>query len=187
MDQSLLDLLLIALTCVALANLVLTLRLVSVVRVNTDNPPFHVEIAASLPGFHGKAWYDGRLVSSAKMYGQAAVLVFLSAGCEKCLGRIPELKRLNLLMIQSDIPLWIIAVDSSRRIARHVEKYGLARNVLELAPYTRRSLNPNATSPFYVFIDHEGAVQARNIIGDENWKAFVEQINDRHSNPALEL
>ena len=37
-------------------------------------------------------------------------------------------------------------------------------------------LNPQETSPFYVFLDQRLSVQACNGAGDENWLSFIEQI-----------
>ncbi|MNN93726.1 hypothetical protein D3C81_2122260 [compost metagenome] len=40
-----------------------------------------------------------------------------------------------------------------------------------------RRVNPLMSSPSYVFVNHEGTVEAAGLIGDEDWLALAEQLN----------
>jgi hypothetical protein len=178
MDPSLNEIVLLGISVSVAFNLFLTLRLIAIVNTRSVQVPFAVTIGEPIPGFEGKVFSDGRRMMSGELIGQAAVLVFLAAGCTKCLTKLPELQQINHSMQRLGMPLWIVGVDSARGIARHLKSSELLPNLLVLDPATRRSLNPHNASPFYVFIDHEGAAQARSLIGDENWQIFVEQLNE---------
>jgi hypothetical protein len=178
MDPPLVEIVLLVVSVAVAFNLFLTLRLVTIVGAGKLPAPFSVVIGEPLPGFHGKAFSDGRPMNSADLIGQAAVIVFLSSGCHKCLARIPELREINPAMQRAGIPLWIIGVDSTRRVARRLKGSDLLQNYLIVDPPTRRGLNPSNAAPFYIFVDHQGIAQARSFIGDENWQLFVEQLND---------
>lgn len=181
MDSSLVGIVLLALSFSVALNLFLTFRLIAIVGSGKIPPPFSIAIGEPLPGFEGRVFSDGRLVTSGELLGQAAVLVFLSSGCHKCLTRIPELQQISQPMQRLGIPLWIIGTDSARRVARHLKGSALLRNILDLDPPTRRGLNPSHAAPLYIFVDHRGVVQARDFIGDENWLLFVEQLQEDRS------
>jgi hypothetical protein len=177
MDASLIETIIFALSISVVFNLFLTIRLVAIVGSGKIPPPFSVVIGEPLPTFEGKMFVDGRLMTSVEWLGQAAVLVFLSASCPKCMSRLPELCEINRAMQRAGVPLWMIGVDSTRRVARHLRGSELLQNFLVLDPSTRRGLNPNHAAPFYIFVDHQGIAQDRGFIGDENWQLFVEQLH----------
>ena len=39
-------------------------------------------------------------------------------------------------------------------------------------------LNPHQQSPAYLFVDQQGQLQAAGLIDDDNWLAFVAQLQD---------
>lgn len=178
MDPSLIEVVLFALSISVAFNLLLTVRLVAIVGSGKIPPPFSVVIGEPLPVFEGKVFADGRLVTSVDLLGQAAVFVFLSAGCPKCMSRLPELREVSRAMRRIGVPLWIIGIDSTRLVARHLRGSELLQNFLVVDPPTRRGLNPNNAAPFYIFVDHQGIAKDRSFIGDENWQLFVEQLNE---------
>jgi hypothetical protein len=178
LDSSLTQIVLLALSFSVAFNLFLTLRLIAIVGAGRARLPFSVVIGERLPNFHGKVYSNGRLMTSGELLGQAAVLVFLSAGCDKCMARIPELKQISHAMERLGVPLWVIAVDSTRNIARHLEDSVLLQKILVLDLLTRQALNPGSAAPFYIFVDHGGTVQARDLIGDENWLLFTRQLHE---------
>ena len=40
-----------------------------------------------------------------------------------------------------------------------------------------RKLNPTMSSPSYLFVNHEGIIEAAGLIGDEDWLALVDQLH----------
>jgi peroxiredoxin len=166
---------------VALAmNLFLTLRLVAIRRLEFGSMQRHftVPIGVPIPKFQGRVPVDGRWISSKELIGQAVVLVFLSPVCEKCLGRIPELRQISPGARRLGISFWVIGVESPRRLSKVLKDSDLLGRQLLLDSNTRRLLNPQSAAPFYLFIDDRGNAQASDLVGDENWSLFADQLRE---------
>ena len=74
------------------------------------------------------------------------------------------------------LALWIIGMDSQRRMKRWLQRSALLEHLLLMQSKPRRQLNPTSGSPFYIFIDHRQIVQASGFLGDADWQSFVEQM-----------
>lgn len=186
LDSTLLGTLVVVLTVLVAFNLFLSLRLTTLVNALAQaRLPDTVPIGAPLPRFRGRALLDGRrIVADTFQDGQAAVLVFLSPGCEACRHRLPELARMQSLMEEAGVVLWVIAQGSQGRLREYFDAAGLLPRVVRVDRSSLRRLNPKFSAPFYIFVDAEGIVQASSLIGDENWLGFREQIGDQA--PAIE-
>jgi thiol-disulfide isomerase/thioredoxin len=147
-------------------------------RSGPAEPPFTLPMGQVVPAFEGRARADGRRVTSAELAGQAAVLLFLSSGCPKCRGTLPELQRLLPAIRGAGISLWLVPADSRHDIAPLLEGSALLAHVLDLEPAVRERLNPRRAAPFYLFIDHQLVAVASGHIGDDDWNSFVEQMNE---------
>ncbi|MBL8261280.1 MAG: redoxin domain-containing protein [Xanthomonadaceae bacterium] len=180
LDSTLLGTLVIALTALVAFNLFLSLRLTRLVNALAQaRLPDTVPIGAPLPRFQGTL-LDGRSIGAGAFPdGQAAVLVFLSAGCQACQQRLPELARMLPLMEESGVALWVVAQGRQRDLHAYFETTGLLHRLVRVDRRSLRRLNPKFSAPFYVFVDADGIVQASNLIGDENWLSFREQIGDK--------
>ncbi len=180
LDSTLLSLLVIALAVLVAFNLLLSLRLTSLVGALANaRLPDTVPIGVPLPRFHARALDDGRRVDADTLLAdQAAVLVFLSPGCKSCLARLPELQRMRPLMEEADVALWVIASGPKRRLRAYFEPTGLLPQVLRVNDRNMRQLNPKYSAPSYIFVDPMRMVQASNLIDDENWLSFRTQIGD---------
>lgn len=132
----------------------------------------------ALPAFEGRARADGRRVTSAELEGQAAVLLFMSSGCPKCRGKVPELQQLLPAIRSAGISLWIVPADAKHDISLLLEGSALLEHVLVLETTGLTLLNPRRATPFYLFIDHRMAVVARGQMGDEDWQSFVAQMEE---------
>jgi hypothetical protein len=108
--------------------------------------------------------------------GRAAVIVFLSATCKTCNEKLPQLERLRTPMQAENVALWIIGMDSQRRMKRWLARSPLITHLLLMQSQPRRRLNPASGSPFYIFVDHRQVVQASGFLGDADWQSFVEQM-----------
>ncbi|WP_375771509.1 redoxin domain-containing protein [Archangium gephyra] len=147
-------------------------------RSGSAEPPPPLPIGQVVPAFEGRARVDGRRITSAELAGQAAVLLFLSSGCPKCRGTVPELLRMLPAIRGAGVSLWIVPADSTHDIAPLLEGSALLEHVLVLEPAVRERLNPRRAAPFYLFIDHQLVAVASGPIGDDDWKSFVEQMKE---------
>ncbi|HVG60565.1 MAG TPA: MauE/DoxX family redox-associated membrane protein [Hyalangium sp.] len=147
-------------------------------RSGAVEPPFTLPLGQIVPAFEGRARVDGRHVTSAELAGQAAVLLFLSSGCPKCRGTVPELVQILPSIHRAGVGLWIVPADSRHDISPLLEGSALLDHVIFLEPAARDRLNPRHAAPFYIFIDHQMVVLASGQIGDDDWKSFVDQMKE---------
>lgn len=180
LDSTLLSLLVVALAVLAAINLFLSLRLTTLVGALAHaRLPDTVPIGAALPDFRARALNDGRRVDADTLLAErAAVLVFLSPGCKSCLERLPELRRMQPLMEEAGVALWVIGNGRERRLRAYFESTGLLSRALRVSDSDMRMLNPKYSAPFYIFVDATRVVQASDLIGDANWLSFRDQIGD---------
>ncbi len=180
LDPQLLGLLVVVLAVLVAFNLFLSLWLVGLVdTLARARLPDTVPIGEPLPGIRARRLLDGqRIRSDALLDGQAAVLVFLSPGCKACLQRRPELERMLPRMDAAGVALWIIGHGRERRLRDYYASTGLSLRVLRVSDRDLRRVNPKYSAPFYIFVGADGVVQASDLIGDDNWLSFREQIGD---------
>jgi hypothetical protein len=153
-------------------------RISSLLRLEPAAPPFTLPLGQTVPAFEGQARADGRRVTSAELAGQAAVVLFLSSGCPKCRGTVPELLRILPAIHSAGIGLWIIPADSRHDISPLLEGSALLAHVVAVEPAVRNRLNPRRAAPFYIFIDHHMTALASGLAGDDDWKSFVDQLKE---------
>nr|WP_255522886.1 redoxin domain-containing protein [Rugamonas sp. CCM 8940] len=110
--------------------------------------------------------------------GQPTVLLFLSSKCAKCRGKLAEIAALAPAANGAGVDLWLVSTESGWRLRRFLAGSGLERITLRVAAKAYRRLNPQLSSPAYLFIDEHGALQAGGLVGDEDWFSFVEQMRD---------
>lgn len=177
MDPDLLVLVLIAVTFASALNLWLTFRLSARIR-EMAAPPFTVPLGQPVPPFEGTAPAQSRTIRSSDLAGQPVVLVFLSPGCEACAGRIGELVEILPGADQLGVSLWIVPADDVHDLGRLVDGTPLAERVLILDSANRLRLNPLRAAPFFLFIDEALIALASNSVGDDDWRAFVEQMRE---------
>ncbi|HEX8468261.1 MAG TPA: redoxin domain-containing protein [Allosphingosinicella sp.] len=177
MDSDLLVLVLIAVTFASALNLWLTFRLSARIR-EMAAPAFTVPLGEPVPSFEGTAPAQSRTIRSSDLVGQPAVLVFLSPGCKACADRIAELVAILPGTEQLGVMLWIVPADDVHDIGRLVAGTPLAEHVLILDAANRLRLNPLRNAPFFLFIDEALIARASNTVGDEDWRAFVQQMRE---------
>jgi hypothetical protein len=176
MDDSLIRIALIVLTLAAGLNLFLTLRLAAIVRPDLWAAPLTVPIGEPVPPFEGRRRSDGASLVSADLAGRPIVLAFLSPACPACAGAAAALAAALPAIEETGIALWIVPADAAHDIALLPGAAPLLGHVLELDGPSRRRLNPRRQAPFYLFLDERLIVQASNLIGDEDWQAFLAQM-----------
>ena len=147
-------------------------------RSETSEAPFTLPLGQVIPAFEGRARADGRRVTSSELEGQAAILLFLSSGCPKCRGKVPELVQILPSIHRAGVGLWIVPADSRHDISPLLEGSALLDHVIFLEPAVRDQLNPRRAAPFYLFIDHRMVALASGQIGDDDWTSFVDQMKE---------
>lgn len=108
--------------------------------------------------------------------GQACAVLFLSSKCDKCRARLPEVASLLPGAAAAGLALRIASLDPAFRVRRFLAGTPLAATVYQLRTEDYKSLNPLLASPAYLFVNHEGDIEAAGLIGDENWQSLAEQL-----------
>ena len=158
-------------------NLIITFRLVATVkylRIESNNPE------PLLPGtligeFEGQGLEDHSKISST-VIDSALVLLFLSAKCDKCKSKLPQIEGLIRSANGSGVLLRLLTNEPTRRFKKFLSSSELIKSSLSVDDATYDALNPQGASPYYLFVDDERVIQAAGFIGDENWLSFCEQI-----------
>ncbi|MEM9384559.1 MAG: redoxin domain-containing protein [Pseudomonadota bacterium] len=169
-------LLIVLIPAVAL-NLWLTLRLSARLRQTlAREAPLTCTIDAPVPAFSGSLLEGGTAVDASTLAGQANVLVFLSSACGDCRSKLPVLEDLLEPMSEHGVRLWLISQEPPARLRKFIQRPVLRECLVRVDRRGYQRLNPRYAAPFYLFVDDSQVVRAGNFIGDENWRAFVEQI-----------
>lgn len=187
--QSLLELMVFVLLVAVCINFWMTLRIARIVREAPEpqDLPFTTDIGRPAPAWQGTRLATGDGFSSGATIGRPTVLVFLSSGCVDCRKRLPELVAMQPAVRQAGIELLVVGMESERRLRAFVGGTPLLEHVVVIDRKARSLLNPRNSSPFYLFIDDEGIVQASNFIGDRNWEVFVDQMHEYDPAPSSEV
>lgn len=168
---------LVFLTLAVAVNTFLMVRMAAVLRNLVPAPQrLALPIGEVLPAVEARRATTGQHVSTAEITGRAAVIVFLSASCKACNEKLPQLEQLRTPMHAENVALWIVGMDSQRRMKRWLDQSPLIEHLLSMQPKPRRQLNPTSGSPFYIFVDHRLIVQASGFLGDADWQSFLEQM-----------
>lgn len=108
--------------------------------------------------------------------GRARALLFLSSQCPKCRAKVPGIAALAGLADDAGVALWIVSDEPRWRLSSLLRGTALAARTLRLAGADYRCLNPLRASPAYLFVNHEGTIDAAGLIGDADWRAFERQL-----------
>lgn len=112
--------------------------------------------------------------------GQPAVLLFLSSACPKCRHKLPEIARLAPLARDAGVALWLVSLEPAWRLRRFLHAAALEASTVRVAAADYEMLNPLMSSPSYLFISAAGTLDARGMIGDDDWRSFCEQMDEVH-------
>lgn len=163
-------------------NLALTFRLLAAVRALADGPPVPLSAGMPLPPIEGRVLpgrlLPGRAVVALPPAGQPAVLLFLSSRCPKCRAKLPEIAGLLAPAQAAGVAVWLVSHEPSWRLRRFLRASPLAAVAVRVARASYRQLNVRYASPSYLFIGHDGMVQAQGMIGDDDWMSFCAQMDD---------
>lgn len=129
-----------------------------------------------LPAVHAKPLTGGARFQPGAA-GQAAVLLFLASRCPKCQEKLAGIEELLPLARNAGLALWLLSEEPARRLRAFLPSSLLRQAAARLALRDYRRINPLMSSPSYLFVNHEGGVEAAGLIGDDDWLALVAQLH----------
>lgn len=180
MDHQLIEVILGVLILSVALNLLLTFRIFSVLKEipMPDTSQVFLEAGDLLPDFRGQTLIEKNEVLSNHLDKQPMVMVFVAPGCPKCKSKLPEIKQMLPSMQQVGVQFWLVGMGGRWTVKRFLKGSGLTDKALLIDAEHRKKLNPNRSSPFYMFVDENSVLQASGLLGDENWLNFVEQMRE---------
>lgn len=120
----------------------------------------------------------GRMRTHLPADGMPTVLLFLSSTCPKCRQKLPEIASFLPHLDDAGLRLWLVSREPRWRLRRFLRDSALAPHALCVNMSHFKALNPTLSSPFYLFVDERGRLQAGGMIGDENWQGFRQQMQE---------
>jgi hypothetical protein len=111
--------------------------------------------------------------------GQACALVFLTSKCDKCRARVPQVAALLSPAAHAGLTLRVVSVEPAFRLRRFLAGTPLLDAVWQARLDDYKTLNPRLAAPAYLFVNHEGVIEAAGLIGDENWLGLTEQLTEQ--------
>jgi hypothetical protein len=155
-------------------NLHLSLAVLRRQRMERDVP------AAPAPGDQLPQMAARRLGSLARQPlapdGQAHALLFLSSRCDKCRAHLPELAAMLPSALSAGLAMRIVSIEPGFRLRRFLAGTPLAAAAYRVRLADYKKLNPRLASPAYLFVNHEGIVEAAGLVGDDNWQSLCAQL-----------
>ena len=171
MDTTTLQLVLAALAFAIAGNIWLSLAVLRASRRERSAP------TALVPGEPLPAVQARPLAGGARFQpgasGQAAVLLFLASRCPKCAEKLAGVAQLLPLAHAAGLDLWLLSEEPPRRLRAFLPGALLQGATARLALRDYRKVNPTMSSPSYVFVNHQGMVEAAGLVGDADWLALA--------------
>lgn len=137
--------------------------------------PDALEDGAILPELYGKNIQTGE-AELVWRQGFATALIMFASRCPKCKSKLAEVETLLSSSNITDLDIKLVTNESVRHFRRFLNAEYLLKCTVRVSQTVYLQLNPQQVSPSYLFIGHEGNVEASGIIGDENWKLFCGQV-----------
>lgn len=154
--------------------LALTLKLAMAARREAE-PAVTLIPGDSVPPVDGRLLAGGTRVTL-PVPGQPAALLFLSSRCPKCREKIPELESLIGAARDAGLAIWLVSEERAFRLRAFLGGSSLKALAVRTGLRDYQRINPNLLSPAYLFVDHEGSVEAAGFIGDDNWTSLRCQL-----------
>lgn len=178
MDVIFVYLVLIALTLATAINSFLIIRTAKMIEAIAPaiGMPSPLSEGALLPAFSGSMIKTGEPVCNASLIGKPGVIIFTASGCSTCEEKKPEILKARQGAKALGVTFLMAEMASRHAAQEDLSKTPYSTFTMVLAKGSFRKLNPAKSMPLYIFFDENGVVQASNMIGDENWALFMEQI-----------
>ena len=189
MSTTFLSINLIAMWCVVLVNLLLTLRAVRWLRAGEEmrarlaqleTAPL-LPVGEPAPDFHART-LSGEPVRLADFAGRGVAFVFVSPQCGGCRRELPALGRLGPLATRrAGVELVLVSDRGAAEThdwletIRHEDGVDVTLQVLVAPPAFSdmlTSYNPRGLVPYFCLLDGQGVVQARDPLGMGEWPSL---------------
>jgi thiol-disulfide isomerase/thioredoxin len=179
MDQNLIYFSLFTLTLCTLLNLSLSLKLLRKIKQISENTKnlSPIPLGTEIPQITARTLLS-KQNQDLLLPEYAIVLLFLSTKCPKCKEKLPEIEKIAMCAEQAGVQLWLVSNEPQWRVRRFLGNTALAPLAVFLKEENYREINSKLMSPYYLFIDHARLLQAEGMIGDDNWCAFLTQIEE---------
>lgn len=138
--------------------------------------PLHLSQDTPLPSFSGSMISTGEVVSNDSLIGKPGVIIFTAAGCAVCEEKKPEILKAQQRAKELGVTFLAAKTASPGAAKENLNRTAFSNFMMTLDKNSFRKLNPTKSMPLYIFFNESGIVKASNIIGDENWTLFIEQI-----------
>lgn len=179
MDSDILHLTLAALALALTLNFKLSLSVLRAIR-NERELPAELVVGQPIQGMTARTLVARAPVQLVNKH-QATVLLFLSSRCPTCKSTLPELERMLPAAQQAGLTIWLVSLESAWRLRRFLRSPSLLAHVARLRLDAYRTLNPRLSAPAYLFVSHEGVLEASGKVGDENWMSLRAQLTQHDS------
>lgn len=155
-------------------NLKLTLSVLRTVRRGA-HATTALQPGQTLPDVDASALTDRRPIPLGTP-GQARALLFLSSRCPKCRAKVAGIDALAGAAHGAGLALWIVSDEPVWRVRALLRGSALNAYTVRVGASAYRRLNPTRASPAYLFVNHEGVVEAAGLIGDTHWRDLEQQL-----------
>ena len=130
---------------------------------------------SAAPAFRATKLSNGLPVTEKDLIGAPSVLIFLSARCPTCNSKIPEIAEIIPATKRHGIKVFVVGMENKGDVLDFVGP-PLLNDTLIMKRRWRKRLNPSESSPFYIFLNEAGIVEAAEHLGDENWRIFCNDM-----------
>lgn len=137
-----------------------------------------LEIGNTLPNLEGITFKGKATFQNEQIRDFAKVFMFVSTYCDKCKGKLREIEHLMGHCEPMGVAMKIVTDEPDKRIQAFIRSERILNNTVSVTQDTMTDFNPLGAFPYYLFLDQENVLQAQGYIGDDNWLAFVNQINE---------
>lgn len=174
MNEQALTLTLAALAFALALNLQLTLSAARAARRGRDAPE-RLLPGQRMPVVAARAPGPGARIQLAAP-GQSWALLFLSSKCPKCREKLPGIDAMAGSARAAGLAMWIVSEEPRWRLRGFLRNTALAALTARVDRVGYRTLNPSMATPAYLFVNHEGVLEAFGLIGDDDWLALQAQL-----------
>jgi len=185
-----------ALWALGLVNLGLTVRLVAWARTTTREVQARevwspeLEIGQQAPTFRART-LDGKRVTERSYSGRAVAYVFLSPNCDGCRATFPQLQAFYPAAKAQGTEIVVVTDTGVKQTTNWLETFRVAGTQvvtpIVVAPIRESNFvstyNGPSFFPYYCFVNADGIVAVRGIIGKEPWIALTEMWAGRGEGP----
>lgn len=143
----------------------------------TMGTPAPLSEGAPLPVFSGRATETDALINNASLMGKPGVIVFTDPECPTCDEKKPEILKAQQGAAALGVTFLMAEIRGARDRRTRDNANGLSGFTMELNKKFFYRLNPTQSMPLYIFFDENGVVKASDMVGDENWRLFIQQVS----------